>query len=99
MTCKLIKSLQQVPQISILSIWKVVIKSTRARIRKFSSGGSNLPKILKSKKKKKKKKEGRRREKERKQEKTEGCGCSFPSAEVWFKSTFKKIIYIQVYFR
>ena len=25
-------------------------------------------------------------------EKTEGCGGSFPSAEVWFKSTFQTII-------
>ena len=34
-------------------------------------------------------------------EKTEGCGSSFPSREVWFKSTFQTIIYryIQVYFR
>ena len=28
-----------------------------------------------------------------------GCGGYFHSAEVWFKSTFQRIIYIQVYFR
>ena len=48
--------------------------------------------IFDKQKKKKKKKEKRREE-------TEGFGCSFPSVEWWFKSTFQTIIYIQVYFR
>ena len=69
----------------------------QARIQEFSSGGSNFPKILTSKKKKKKKKK-------KKNQRNEKTGFrlffpSFPSAEVWLKSTFQKIIYIQIYFR
>ena len=29
----------------------------------------------------------------------ESCGGLYPSAEIWFKSTFRTINYIQVYFR
>ena len=32
------------------------------------------------------------------EERIQGFGCSFTSAKLWFKSTFKTIIYIQVYF-
>ena len=55
-------------------------------------GGPTFPKILTSKKKKKKK---NREEEERK---TEGCSGSL-SADIWYKSIFQTIIYIQVYFR
>ena len=58
----------------------------QARIQEFSSeggGGSNYPNIFDKQKKKKKR--------EREREKTEGLVCSFPSAEVWFKSTSKFI--------
>ena len=58
--------------------------------RNFRQRGSKFPKILTSKKKK----GGKSTRK-----KTEGCGVSFASAEVWFKSTFQTIISIQVYFQ
>ena len=58
----------------------------QARIQGFSLRRSNFRIILTSKKK-----GGLGK-------KTEGCGGSFPSAEVWFKSTFQTIFYIQVYF-
>ena len=39
-------------------------------------------------------------EKERRRENGVGAfRCSFPSAEVWFKSTFQTIIYIQIIFQ
>ena len=62
----------------------------QARIQEFSSGGPTFQKILTSQKKKKKKGE---------EETKQGFGCSFTSAKLWCKSTFKTIVYIQIYFR
>ena len=63
----------------------------QARIQEFSSGGGvggvQLSEIFDKKKKKEE-------EEERNRKKTEGWGGS----EVWFYSTFQKIICIQVYF-
>ena len=78
----------------IVTWWKpYVLKIRQARIQEFSSGGGvQLFENFWQAKKKKKKKRG---------EKT-GFRLffhSFPSAEVWLKSTFQKIIYIQIYFR
>ena len=55
-------------------------------------GGPTFRKFLTSQKKKKKKKK-------KKEETKQGLDRSFPSAEVWLKSTCQKIIYIQIYFR
>ena len=64
-------------------------------------GGSNFPKILTSKKKNNNNKRGRGKRLENGGGWGGGgsCGGYFHSAEVWFKSTFQTIIYIQVYFR
>ena len=79
------------------SIQKVEIRSINLNpmrgSRNFRQRGSKFPKITTSKKKKKKKKKRGKST----QKKTEGCGVSFASAEVWFKSTFQTIISIQVH--
>ena len=65
------------------------------RIQEFSSEGVQLSENFdKQKKKKKKKKE----EEEKKNGGGGGGGGSFPFQGVWFKSTFKTIIYIQIIF-
>ena len=65
-----------------------IIRKLQARIQEFSSEGVQISENFD----KPKRRGGGRK-------KTEGCGDSFASAEVWFKLTFQTNIYIQVYFR
>ena len=61
-----------------------ILQSCQARTQEFLSGGGGptFRKFLTSKKKRKKKKKNLKRTENR------GFGCSFHSAEVWFKTSF-----------